>query len=147
MFEIREASVDDIDEINRISAYLGYRSSSIEEAKKRLSKIILSNSDFIWVYSEDEKVKGWLHLFLAIRLASPKFAEIGGLVVDRSSQRLGIGGKLVQQAMQWSKSNNLPLKVRCNSIREDANMFYESLGFKNEKAQNVHIVQNSWSKH
>jgi len=143
MIEIREALAEDIEGINMVSAYLGYSLSSIEVATTRLEEIIASDSDHVWVYLDDNTVKGWLHLFVALRLASPKFAEIGGLVVDESSRRKGIGGKLVREAIQWSKANSLPLRVRCNTDREQANCFYKSLGFINKKTQKVHEISSS----
>lgn len=143
MIVIREALSEDIEGINIVSAYLGYEPSSIEVARQRLEGIMVSNSDYVWVYIEGNIVKGWLHLFVSKRLASPEFAEIGGLVVDKLSRRDGIGKKLVEEAIQWSKINKLPLKVRCNSNREEANRFYESLGFKNKKIQNVHELSFS----
>jgi len=143
MIEIREALAEDIEGINIVSAYLGYKPGSIEVARKRLEDIIASDSDYVWVYVEDNEVKGWLHLFVSIRLASSKFAEIGGLVVDESSRRNGIGRKLVEEAIQWSKVNKLTLRVRCNSHRDEANKFYESLGFINIKTQKIHEISSS----
>ncbi len=143
MSEIREASIGDIESINIVSSYLGYETSSRDESRKRLEDILTSKCDFVWVYLENNKIVAWLHLFIALRLASPKFAEIGGLVVDKSYRRSGIGRKLVRKAMQWSKQNKLPLRVRCNSKRDEANKFYESLGFTNKKIQKVHELFSS----
>jgi GNAT superfamily N-acetyltransferase len=143
MIEIREALAEDIEGINIVSAFLGYSPSSIEVATNRFEEIIASDSDHVWVCLEDNTVKGWLHLFVSLRLASPKFAEIGGLVVEESSRRKGIGGKLVGQAIRWSKVNKLPLRVRCNANRAQANLFYESLGFINKKTQKVHEISSS----
>ncbi len=138
MIEIREASIADIEGINLVSSYLGYEASSIEESSQRLENILASESHVVWVGVENNRVKGWLHLFVAMRLASPTFAEIGGLVVDQSCRRSGIGKRLVAEAIQWATLNKLTLRVRCNAKREEANRFYESLGFANEKAQQVH---------
>ena len=143
MSEIRDASIGDIAGINRVSSNLDYEASSRDESRKRLEDILTSDCDFVWVYLENNKIVGWLHLFMALRLASPKFAEIGGLVVDISYRRSGIGRKLVEKAMQWSKQNKLPLRVRCNSNRDEANKFYESLGFTNKKSQKVYELSSS----
>ena len=138
MTAIREATLADIEGIHLVSSYLGYKASPEEESQKHLEEILASDCHIVWIYAEENKIKGWLHLFTAVRLASPKFAEIGGLVVDKSCRGSGIGGKLVGKAIQWSKQNELSLRVRCNSEREDANKFYESLGFKSKKLQKVH---------
>ena len=143
MTKIREASIEDTEGISLVSSSLGYPPSSIEESGKRLEDILASKSDFVWVYEGNGKIMGWLHLFLAIRLASTKFAEIGGLVVDESCRRSGIGGELVGEAIQWSRQNNFPLRVRCNFNREEANKFYRSLGFESKKTQKVHELSFS----
>lgn len=138
MTTVREASIRDVDGISQVSSCLGYTQSSREESKKRLAEVLASDTDIVWIYEEGTKIKGWIHLFVAIRLASEKFAEIGGLVVDQSHQRSGIGRKLVETAIKWSEQNNLSLRVRCNSEREGANKFYKSMGFKVQKQQIVH---------
>jgi N-acetylglutamate synthase-like GNAT family acetyltransferase len=138
--EIRQATIGDADQISLVSVHLGYTMSSNEIAKNRLMEIIESASDHIWVYEENKKIKGWLHLFISLRLASPEFAEIGGLVVDKACRRSGIGKKLVGQAIEFSRFNNMPLRVRCNAAREEANKFYESIGFECIKTQKVHQI-------
>jgi ribosomal protein S18 acetylase RimI-like enzyme len=143
MTTVREASIRDADGISQVSSCLGYIQSSREESKKRLEAVLASDTDIVWIYEEGTKIKGWIHLFVAIRLASEKFAEIGGLVVDQSYQRSGIGRKLVETAIKWSEQNNLSLRVRCNSEREGANKFYKSLGFKIQKTQIVHEQTSS----
>jgi ribosomal protein S18 acetylase RimI-like enzyme len=143
MTTVREASIRDADGISQVSSCLGYIQSSREESKKRLEAVLASDTDIVWIYEEGTKIKGWIHLFVAIRLASEKFAEIGGLVVDQSYQRSGIGRKLVETAIKWSEQNNLSLRVRCNSEREGAKNFYKSLGFKVQKTQIVHEQTSS----
>lgn len=143
MTTVREASIGDADGISQVSSCLGYTQSSTEESKKRLEEVIASDTDIVWIYEDGTKIKGWIHLFVAFRLASEKFAEIGGLVVDQPYQRSGIGRKLVETAIKWSEQKNLSLRVRCNSEREGANKFYKSLGFKFQKTQIVHEQTSS----
>jgi GNAT superfamily N-acetyltransferase len=143
MTTVREASIGDADGISQVSSCLGYTQSSTEESKKRLEEVLASDTDIVWIYQDGTKIKGWIHLFVALRLASEKFAEIGGLVVDQSHQRSGIGRKLVETAIKWSEQNNLSLRVRCNSEREGAHKFYKSLGFKVQKTQIVHEQTSS----
>ena len=143
MTTVREASIGDADGISQVSSCLGYTQSSTEESKKRLEEVLASDTDIVWIYQDGTKIKGWIHLFVALRLPSEKFAEIGGLVVDQSHQRSGIGRKLVETAIKWSEQNNLSLRVRCNSEREGAHKFYKSLGFKVQKTQIVHEQTSS----
>ena len=135
---IREAISDDIEQVYHLSLQLGYDSGSHEDALRRLQIILNSHTDQIWVYETKGRIQGWLHLFTAVRLASPEFAEIGGLVVDTRYRRSGIGTALIRHAVSWSTSNLLPLRVRCNNKRDAANRFYALTGFKQLKNQNVY---------
>jgi len=143
MIHVREATVEDIKDINSVSAHLGYSPSSAVMTESQIKDILDSKSNFLWVCLDEETIKGWLHLFVALRVASPTFLEIGGLVVKESSRRQGIGNKLVNEAMLFSKKTKLSLRVRCNSERKVANQFYKDLGFKNSKNQNVHEIPYS----
>jgi len=138
----RIATISDLDGIIRVSAFLGYEQSTKEEAKSRLASLLGSDSDFIWVYEQNAEIKGWIHMFLSIRLASPTFAEIGGLVVDETCRRQGIGRELVGTAVAFSHEKHLSVRVRCNTQRDGANIFYGQLGFKNKKSQKVHELKN-----
>jgi N-acetylglutamate synthase-like GNAT family acetyltransferase len=100
MTTVREASIGDADGISQVSSCLGYTQSSTEESKKRLEEVLASDTDIVWIYQDGTKIKGWIHLFVALRLASEKFAEIGGLVVDQSHQRSGIGRKIFKSSVQ-----------------------------------------------
>ena len=82
---------------------------------------------------------GWIHLFLARRLASSEFYEIGGLVVSPKVRRQGVGRALVAQAHEFSTANNLTLRVRCNARRIAACQFYRELGFHEDKSQQVFL--------
>ncbi len=140
---IREASIEDVDEINRVSAFLGYTRMSKAESKKCVQDLLDSNTDVIWVCEENARIVGWIHVFVALRLASHQFAEIGGLAVDESYRRSGIGKRLVEAAMQWAGQQELSLRVRCNSERQEANRFYRSLGFDVQKTQIVYEKSSS----
>ncbi len=138
MPNIREASIEDVGEINRVSAFLGYSPMSRAESKKCVQDLLDSNTDVIWVCEDNARIVGWIHVFVALRLASHPFAEIGGLVVDESCRRSGIGKRLVETAMQWAGQQKLSLRVRCNSERQEANRFYRHLGFDVQKTQIVY---------
>ncbi len=141
--KVRVASIGDAEGISLVSSYLGYTESSKDESTRRLDKILTTESNFVWVYEDEGRIIGWLHLFIAIRLASPEFVEIGGLVVDQSSRRLGIGRELVEAAILWSREKNLSLRVRCNLNRDEANLFYGEQGFEVSKTQIVHELPSS----
>jgi GNAT superfamily N-acetyltransferase len=59
-------------------------------------------------------------------------------VVDENFRRLGIGAMLINVAKAWAKEKNLPLlRLRCNTIRLEAHVFYAMLGFTEKKQQKV----------
>ena len=135
---IREAILEDTADIHRLSQQLGYAAESYSDSLHRIKTILAADNHRVWVCEVEGKIQGWLHLFIAMRLTSPDFAEIGGLVVDSNCRRSGIGRALVRHATSWTKARQLPLRVRCNENRTDANKFYESTGWKKLKTQNVY---------
>jgi len=100
-----------------------------------LENIINSTVDYLMVYEDEGIIKGWIHFFVANRVASESFVEIGGLVVNPNTRREGVGRSLVEYTKKWSITNHYSIRVRCNSKREESHVFYESLGFSNKKTQ------------
>ncbi len=137
MTQIREAKKTDSKAISKLSLGLGYDIVSQEMAENRIGEILKSTNDNLWVFEEDQQIKGWIHLFLANRVASSSFAEIGGLIVSSNNRIEGIGKRLVEYAIQWAKANNLKIRVRCNEKRADSHIFYKSVGFSTKKLQHV----------
>ena len=134
---VREAFISDAEAINQLALELGYSCSSIAATKQRLSDIISTTNDKVWVFERQGSVVGWLHAFVALKLASPSFVEIGGLVVDSTCRRNGIGRSLVEQTQKWAKEKALNVRVRCNTERENSHLFYRSAGFTTVKSQHV----------
>lgn len=138
LFNIRNASFDDVSDICKLSEELGYKSSEYE-IRERLSSILNSNDHLVLVaFLSNRKVVGWIHLFEAQRIESGKFAEICGFVVTKKHQNLGIGKKLLKTAEEWTLKRNLPkLRVRSDIERKDAKKFYSKMGFSITKKQRV----------
>ena len=134
---IRKARKPDFKAIKTLSADLGYDRVSQELSDERISVILESRRDHLWVLEEDNRVRGWIHLFIANRVASPSFAEIGGLAVASDHRRKAIGRELVKYAVQWAKKNGLKIRVRCNTGRKEALSFYRNVGFTKTKSQHV----------
>jgi len=134
---IRKAKESDFEMIEILSNELGYKRQTKDIVEKRLKTILSSPLDNLFVYENTGKVKGWIHFFIANRVASESFVEIGGLVVDSSERREGIGKSLVEFVKQWSKNNNYQIRVRCNTQRGNTHLFYEHLSFMRKKSQYV----------
>jgi GNAT superfamily N-acetyltransferase len=137
-FIARYAEITDVDSIARLSEQWGYQST--QEKILRCLMDIRNNSDHvIYVLLHDEQIIGWIHGIYSLRIESDPFVEIGGLVVDKDHRRLGLGKSLVEKIIEWSRFRNCRMiRVRCNIIRKEANIFYKNIGFNEIKEQKVY---------
>jgi GNAT superfamily N-acetyltransferase len=135
---IRGATVDDSLALADLSAQLGYPTPPIQSAN-RIGVILDSKEHAILVAClTDGTVVGWVHVFLAFRVESDQFAEIGGFVVTEEFRRRGVGRCLLAAAEDWViQSGITKLRVRSRSSRDDTRTFYERLGFSKSKQQHV----------
>lgn len=134
---IRNIAVDDAAAVASLSQQLGY-SMSITDTARQIAEILNSNNDVAYVAVTDNKVVGWIHTFYAIRIESPSFCEIGGIVVDERQRGSGIGKILIDHIKPWcagKKCNRL--RVRSSVKRSDAHKFYLQAGFTENKEQKV----------
>lgn len=135
--EIRTAGPEDAAAIARLSCQLGYPTSA-DQAGKRLEGILGSGDHAVFVAIVGDHVVGWIHIFLAQRLESNPFAELGGFVVAEPHRRRGLGRRLLASAEEWSVGRGVAkLRVRFRPERAEARKFYVELGFAMEKEQDV----------
>jgi len=136
--DIRRATMDDSSALADLSTQLGYPTSQIQSAN-RLDVILDSKEHAILVTClADGTVVGWVHAFLAFRVESDPFAEIGGFVVTKELRRQGIGRCLLAAVEEWViQSGITKLRVRSRSNRVDTHTFFERLGFSKSKQQHV----------
>jgi len=134
---VRFAELSDAESIHRLSTQLGYEPTCSKTSESRLQALLLSETDFVWVYERENELLGWLHAFVAQRLASAAFVELGGLIVDQAARRVGVGRTLVQAASGEAKKLDMTLRVRCNAKRTETHQFYRELGFDELKQQRV----------
>jgi len=135
---IRLAAMDDSSALADLSTQLGYPTSPVQSAN-RLGVILDAKEHAILVAClDDGAVVGWLHVFLAFRVESDPFAEIGGFVVNEEFRRRGIGRSLLAAAEEWAIQRGIKkLRVRSRSNRTDTHTFYKRLGFSQSKQQHV----------
>ena len=135
---LRKAVVKDAAELARLTTQLGYPVSEAR-VRARLLRMVDSPTDCLLV-AEDRsgKLVGWIHGFLSQLLESDYRVEIGGLVVDETCRRKGIGGQLVRAIDAWAVERGADeLSVRCREERIESHKFYESMSFKHTKTQHV----------
>lgn len=137
MQTVRPATLGDVDSIHALSALLGYAASPSEQTEQRLQQLLASAKDEVWVCESDGQLLGWVHAFVAHRLASAAFVEIGGLVVDDAARRSGVGRALVQRVREYAQEQGMAVRVRCNATRTDSHAFYRDIGFDTLKSQQV----------
>jgi N-acetylglutamate synthase-like GNAT family acetyltransferase len=134
---VRIADVNDTNPITELCTQLGYKTSK-EEVEMRLKKALEDDCNEVYVAEVDGKILGWLQVAVKQTIESGEYAEITGLVVDKTSRGKGIGRDLVTQAEDWAKEmKQSTIRVRTNVIRKEAPLFYRALGFKEIKKQSV----------
>ena len=138
---IRVAIAEDAEPIAGLCIQLGYKTSK-DEIQVRLKEALKDDQNAIYVAEVEGKILGWLQVAIKQTIESGKYAEITGLVVDKSSRGKGLGRNLVMHAEEWAKRNGQrKLRVRTNVIRKEAPLFYRALGFEEIKKQSVFTKQ------
>jgi GNAT superfamily N-acetyltransferase len=135
--KIKQISIEDVPDINHLSYQLGY-TISLEDSKKQIEKILGLKEHIALVALVDNIIIGWIHAFIAIRIETKPFVEIGGLVVDENFRNKSIGKKLVDAIADWCRKENIHvLRVRCNTKRSETHLFYKKLNFSETKEQKI----------
>lgn len=135
---IRTPREEDLAAIARLAGELGYPSTA-EDLCGRWGRIHGSADHAVFVaMGSDGNLYGWIHVFTALYLESSPSGEIGGLVVTEDQRGEGVGGALLQRAEKWARQRRMQrLRVRTRMERKKAQRFYERLGFKPTKVQQV----------
>ncbi len=134
---VRVASVGDAEAIAGLSDQLGYPADD-DMLRKRLSALLGSTLDSVYVAEANGAVVGWIHVFASVRLESVAMAEIGGLIVDEPHRGKGVGERLVKEAEGWAQRLGLSrIRVRTRATRTEAHRFYAREGYRRTKLQHV----------
>ncbi|WP_432451878.1 MULTISPECIES: GNAT family N-acetyltransferase [unclassified Agarivorans] len=137
---IRPIREEDASAVAKLAEQLGYHPTA-QTVLPNIHAILENPAHQSFVYlNEQEQVIGWVHVYVALRLGSLPFAEISGMAVDLNYQKQGIGRHLVKQCRHWANSRGVgEIRVRCDTTREQANQFYQHIGFKHRKSQHVFV--------
>ena len=135
---LRPATPDDADAVAAMAGELGYPTESdvmgarLDIVGRKPDELVLA------AVSTERRLVGWVHVFNAIRLESPPYAEIGGLVVTESARGSGIGHALLASAEAWARDRGMAdMRIRSNVLRDRAHRFYERCGYESPKSQKV----------
>ncbi len=106
-FQIREATIDDIDALCSLTKELKGSSISYEDMNNRLQFVQMSPFDFLYVYEEEETIFGLLGFRIRENLEDvTRYGEISIISVDSTIRRKGIGQVLMDYAEQLAKKHN-----------------------------------------
>src|ERR1700733_10318832 len=94
---VKEATISDAPEIERLCIQLGYP-IGIDQATKNIQLLIDSKIDMIWIAVVDHTPVGWIHVSQTLSMEYEPFCEIRGLVVDEAFYRMGVGRRLIESA-------------------------------------------------
>lgn len=139
---IRDYTENDFDAIYQLSKELGYTETNKVIFSRRLKNLLKNDLNMVLVAESNSRVIGWLHVFVAYRLASEPFMEIGGMVVSSTFRRQGIGTMLIERSMELAFNQGLKIRIRCNITRTDTHHFYKESGFSIVKTQHVFEMQH-----
>lgn len=125
------------EKVSQLLSQLGYK-VSVDELPNRIKSIRENNKGTVLIALEEEKVVGCIHTMVVSRLAEGTCGEVVSLVVDRSARGKGIGKFLLEESINWLKvRGQTKVRIRCNTIREEAHKFYSHLGYTEKKSQKV----------
>ncbi|MGK0532081.1 GNAT family N-acetyltransferase [Bacillus sp. 'calajunan'] len=131
-FQIREATIDDIDALCSLTTELKGSSISYEDMNNRLQFVQMSPFDFLYVYEEEETICGLLGFRIRENLEDvTRYGEISIISVDSKIRRKGIGQVLMDYAEQLAKTHNCIGTWLVSGIKRlEAHPFYKKLGYE-----------------
>lgn len=134
---IRPAEMKDAPALATLCLQLGYIVDR-DIAEARLDRLLSNKAHGIFVYEEaDHLISGWAHVY-GKYLIELEYAEIGGIVVDQTVRRSGVGQKLMMACEEWARANAFTeMRLRSGSQRNEAHIFYHHLGYEHTRDQKV----------
>lgn len=133
--KIRRVRPEDASAVAALFSQLGYP-SGVEEMRVRIGAILELPSHWCGVADWGTGVVGCGHVFSVPILEAGWVAQVGGLVVDETWQRRGVGRELMGAAEAWAAAQGcVSVYVRTNIVRSAAHAFYEGIGYGRAKTQ------------
>lgn len=137
ILRLQSLDLKDAEQIAVLSSQLGYE-NEINALFNRTQQIIKAIDNCVFVAKADDQIVGWIHGFIALRVETPLFVEIAGLVVAQDFRKQHLGKELIEAVKEWSNSVGVyKVRVRCNVTRTESHKFYKNIGFSQNKQQMV----------
>ncbi len=128
---------DDLEDAAALSGELGYPTDTAH-VRARFDALDGRAEHGLLVAEDGGGGGGWIHVHDDWTLESGRMAELLGLVVREARRGAGIGRALVAEAERWAAARGCTrLRVRSNVVRERTHRFYDGLGFRRVKSQQV----------
>ncbi|WP_027859371.1 GNAT family N-acetyltransferase [Marinobacterium jannaschii] len=138
----RVAVESDRDSVSELLAQLGYQVTPAQ-VSQRLQAIRQRQGE-VMVACKGDRVVGCINAIRDLRLAAGEVGELVSLVVEQGHRGEGIGRGLISEAVQWLADNHCEkVRVRANTIREQAHRFYTEMGFNEVKCQKIFVLNIS----
>jgi GNAT superfamily N-acetyltransferase len=137
MIVCKEFETKYAEQVSSLLNQLGYHIAS-DELPDRIYSIRENGRGTVFLALEEEKVLGCIHTMIVSRLAEGTCGEVVSLVVDEFARGKGIGRFLLDESINWLRARKqTKVRIRCNTIREEAHKFYSHLGYTEKKSQKV----------
>ena len=135
-FSVREAQPADFRQIYIINRDdLGYDYPP-EKTERKLSALIKSPSDRVFVAVSGERVIGYVHASDYDVIYADHMKDIMGIAVAAEYRGTGVGKALLESVEHWAKATGAAgIRVNSGSSRTGAHEFYRRCGYTNEKQQ------------
>jgi N-acetylglutamate synthase-like GNAT family acetyltransferase len=133
---IREAHIGDAEAIAFLLRQMGHQASG-EDVVERLSGLIGSVRDRVWVGEQDERVIAFLSFTMWPRFYAGGYqGRISAMAVNSEYRRNGYGRQLVEYAEEFAKISDCPrIEVTSYSHRTETHEFYQEIGYTRVKSK------------
>jgi GNAT superfamily N-acetyltransferase len=135
---VRPMLASDAGRVAELSGQLGYPAEATEVAERFRALAADPLSALLVAEDADGRVVGWTHVLGRQFLESAASAEVMALVVDADLRRSGVGRQLLAAAESWAVARGYDLmRIRSNTVRQEARPFYLGRGYEIAKTQYV----------
>jgi GNAT superfamily N-acetyltransferase len=137
MLTIREIAVEDLPEVRKLLAQLGYNLEAAE-VRDRYEAVTKAADHSLSVAERNAQVIGLLHLYARPALDKPPEVIVQALVVDEAARGKGVGRMLMEVAERWAGQQGfMSVALTSHTARSEAHLFYERLGYRIEATSHL----------